>query len=281
MQNVFRSSKTLLILYNINDYQIVENIINTILQQYGIYGLLIITLAMIIYMIWGDRKNNWGVKIDTIADRVESVGSRLELTESKLANRIENIEQKLVSSHMIAKENENYLTKVQTTNVISKGYGGKLSKVLREYCSKINCDHICMGVFHNGTTDLRGIHYCKFDVLIDEYKNPLKLHPNDTDFQPYYKDENVMAYGDLPYNMTHVDAAVLNVDDPDHTLFELSDTLYRRCKSRDVKQIGFACVRDKEGYIAGFVGCVSYTDSPVNTELFKMCAKEIENIYNN
>lgn len=258
-----------------------ENIINTIIQQYGLYGLLIIMLAMVSYMIWGDRKNNWGSKMDTISDRIESMGSRLELTESKLTNRIEKIEEKIINSHRLAKENETFLTKVQTTDVILKGIGGKLSKILREYCKNINCDHIFMGMFHNGTTDLRGLHYCKFDVLLDEYRDPLKLHPNDTDFQPYYKDENVMAYGDLPYTMTHLDAAILKIDDPNNTLFELSDTLYRRCKSRDVKQIGFACVRDKDGYMSGFIGCISYNEDPVHIDFLKACAKEVENIYNN
>lgn len=258
-----------------------EGIVNTLLQQYGIYGILLIMMIILGYLIYGDRKNNWGSKIDHISNKIEGMDSKIEWIETKLSDRMDTVEQKLVTVHSDIKVEERNIARDQSINVMNNGQGGKLSKILRYYCSRINCDHIFMGSFHNGTTDLRGLHYCKFDILIDEFINPLKLHDNDTDFQPLYKDENVIAYGDLPYKMTHVDAVILNIDKDAETLLDLSDTIYRRCKSRDIKSIGFICIHDSEGYVSGFIGCVTYDDKEMNIDDLKACAHEIENIYNN
>ena len=135
-----------------------------------------------------------------------------------------------------------------------------------------------MGAFHNGTVDLRGIHFCKFDILIDEFRDPLRLYETDIDFQSLYKDENILAYGDLPYTLTHVESVVFNLDQD--TLLDLSDTLYRRCKSRGIKTIAFAYVRDQQNNPVGFVGCVNFTDDNIDESQLRNCAKEIENIYN-
>lgn len=255
-----------------------ENIINTILSQYGVCGLLIITFVAMIYLIICDRKNNWGNKIDLINDKLESMDSKIEWVEEKMSDKISVMEEKIISTHISIRQEEKKEAKKQTINVMGTGQGGQLSRVLRSYCCEIGCDHIFMGLFHNGTTDLRGLHYCKFDVIIDEFSDPLKLHCNDIDFQPLYKDENVIAYGDLPYMMVHVGSTIFDLEQND--LFELSDTLYRRCKSRDVKKLGLACLYDDDECTIGFVGCVSYTDHPLDLSKLKLCARDIEKIYN-
>lgn len=255
-----------------------ENIVATIIQQYGICGVVLIALVILGYMIWGDRKNDWGTKIDHVLNKIDSVDAKIEKVENQLSNRIDNVEHKIKSIHSENISNDRQEAREQSLMIMSTGYGGKLSKSLKHYCKSINCDHVFLGAFHNGTVDLRGIHFCKFDILIDEFKDPLHLHENDVDFQTLYKDENILAYGDLPYNLTHVDAAIISLSD--ETLLDLSDTLYRRCKSRDIKSIGLSCVRDNQGNPVGFVGCVNYTDEKMDEVQLRNCAKEIENIYN-
>lgn len=254
-------------------------VVNTILQQYGMVGILIVLIACLSYLIYGDRKNNWGQKIDNLGAKIDNMESKIDWVETRMSARVSAVEDKITNSHEIAAASEHEEAKKQTLNIMSTGQGGKLSKILRYYCKRINCNHIFLGGFHNGTTDLRGLHYCKFDILIDEFADPLHIHPNDTDFQPLYKDENVIAYGDLPYKLTHVDSTVFDVEDP--TFFEMSDTLYRRCKSRDIKKIGFAIIRDNDGFPTGFIGCISFDDQEMLQEDMKACAHEIENIYSN
>lgn len=252
-----------------------ENIVANIIQQYGIYGVLLIALVILGYMIWGDRKNDWGTKIDHVLNKIDSVDAKIERVENQLSNRIDKVEKNMQSNTI---EQDRIEAKEQSLMVLSTGYGGKLSKTLKYYCKTINCDHVFLGAFHNGTVDLRGIHFCKFDILVDEFKDPLHLNENDVDFQTLYKDENILAYGDLPYAMSQVDSAIINLGDD--TLLELSDTLYRRCKSRGIKSLGLSCVRDEQNNPVGFVGCISFTDKNMDEAQLRNCSKEIENIYN-
>lgn len=258
-------------------------IIGTIIQQYGALGIIILFLAGVVYFILEDRKNNWGGKLKTLCDKMDNLDIKIGLVEDKLSARMDIVESKVDNLPEDSKNLMQAAAKQQTVNLMSSNsLGGKISKVLKSFCHRINCDHIFLGSFHNGTTDLRGLHYCKFDILIDEFANPLNLQPNDIDFQPLYKDENIMAYGDLPYKMIHMDSIIINVDDENNTLFNLSDTMYRRCKSRDIKSIGFAVIRDIEDYPIGFIGCVSYVNCAqgMNDTELRECAHEIENIYN-
>ena len=259
-----------------------ENIIQTLLQNYGIYGILVILVAVLGYLIWGDRKNNWGCKIDKLDGKMDNLDSKIDIVKDKLNVRIDGVEEKIGSIQgdiQTSNENEKKQVGIKTINIMETGFGGQLSKILKQYCSKIGCDHIYMGSFHNGTADIRGIHYCKFDILLDEFRDPLHLNNNDIDFQPLYKDENIVAYGDLPYKITHIDSVVIPVEDDDNTLLNLSDTLYRRCKSRDITYIGFSIVHDDNGMPVGFIGCVSYTDEKPSKTKLLLCVHEIEELY--
>lgn len=253
--------------------------LNTILEQYGIYGVLIVMLFIFGYLIYNDRKNNWGNKIDKLGMKIDNTNDKIEILETKVDTRISAIETKVDNMPAITQKYENSVAKKNTLEIITKGWGGKLSKVLKYHCKNIGCDHIFLSTFHNGTVDIRGMHYCKFDILIDEFADALHWHPNDVDFQPLYKDENILAYGDLPVTMQHIDAVILNVEDEKNTLLELSDIVYRRCKSRGITSIGLAGIHDKEGIMIGFVGCVAYDNKQMDLENLKACVHEVENIY--
>ena len=74
-----------------------EDIVTVIIQQYGIYGVLLVALAMLGYLIWGDRKNNWGTKIDRVLNKIEGVEIKMEYVENQLSSRIEHIENNIQS----------------------------------------------------------------------------------------------------------------------------------------------------------------------------------------
>ena len=266
------------------------NLANTIVQTYGLLGILILLLAGVCYLIWGDRKNNWGSQITTLEGKHGNTERRMDLVEGRLDNMqddmqkdlndmrndLHRIEQKIDAGNDYD-EKINYV-KEQSTGIMIKGIGGKLSAILKNACQNADCDHIFLGSFHNGVTDLRGIHYCKFDVVIDEYRDPLHLRKTDVDFSTLYKDENVLAYGDLPPTMARVGGHLFDLENQE--LFDLNDTLYRRCKSRDIKQLAFYIIKDKAGLPMGFVGAVSYIKREIKLSALAGCAHEIENIYN-
>lgn len=257
-----------------------SDLFNSIFQNYGIYGILLILLGVLVYMVWDLKKKGWLPKIEILGKKIDNVESKIDLVEEKISNRVDLIEEKISKKRTEHTEAIKEAAREQTLSAITQGQGGRLSKTLRSYCKDVNCDHIFLGGFHNGTLDLRGLHYCKFDILIDEFLDPLHLQDNDTDFRPLYKDENVIAYGDLPYLLTHVNAAVFYKGKDSETLFDLSDIIYRRIKSRDVKSFGITCIKDQNNRPFGFIGCVNYDDKHINDNELIKCAQEIENIYN-
>jgi len=251
-----------------------------ILQTYGWIGLAFLVIAAVVYLVWNDKRNNWGSKIDSINDKLENFDTKIDLVRQGLSSRMDDVESRLIQANKDIRQEVKAETAVQTINIMKSGRAGKLSKILKNYCKELQCDHIFLGGFHNGTMDLRGLHYCKFDVLIDEFLDPLHLHKNDVEFCPLYKDENIIAYGDLPYALTHIDCLILPVDDEKNTLLELSDALYRRCKGRDIKIGALAIIKSADGLIVGFIGCVNYSKKIINEKIFLNCAREVEGIYN-
>lgn len=265
-----------------------ENFASTIIQTYGIFGVIILLIGGGIYFIWKDHRNNWGAKIDslkgelkgdmkTIQGSMDNVDRKVDLINEKLTHRMDKIEHKIdVDSNSYQEHIK--VTKEQTTGMMLKGMGGEMSSALKKACHEADCDHIFLGSFHNGTADLRGIHYCKFDIMIDEFRDPLHLRKTDIEFRPLYKDENILAYGDLPYAVVHAGKYKFNIENKE--LLELSDTLYRRCIGREVKQLALCVLYDKEGLPMGFIGAVSYIKREIDVKTLELCAREIENIYN-
>lgn len=267
-----------------------ETFANTIIQTYGIFGLLFLLMIGVCYLIWGDRKNKWGAKIDTLQGSVKNLDNKIDLTDEKMANRINNLDGKIDSLDVRVDGLESKIdfngsyqehikeVQEQATGLMLKGLGGKLSQVLKKHCSSSDCDHIFLGSFHNGTSDLRGTHYCRFDILIDEFRDPLHLRKNDVEFHPLYQDENVLAYGNMPHAVVHAGKYCFDLEN--QVLFDSCDILYRRCKSRDIKQLAFCILYDKDSSPMGFVGAVSYIKREINMKDLELCAREIENIYN-
>jgi len=62
-------------------------------------------------------------------------------------------------------------------------------------------------------------------------------------------------------------------------LEEVDDILFRRCVSRNIKQIAINLVRDINMNPVGFVGCVDFNFDEFNFKELNNCAKELEEIY--
>jgi len=263
-----------------------DSVFSEIITRYGILGIVIILLAGVGYLIWQDRKNNWGGKLTTLetnlGSKFDNTDRKIDLVEQKLDHRIDSVEKQMdeigKKTYETSAEVARHHAKQQAIDIMHNGIAGKIAKSLRCSCSIIGCDHLFMGTFHNGTTDLRGIHFCKFDIVMDEFADPIHLHKKDTDYAPLYKDENVVAYGDLPYTLMKTGGIVFDITEKGGDLLDLSDTIYRRCVGRDVKQIGFAPLYDKDGSPIGFIGAVSFKKGTMHQERLKELSKSIENL---
>ena len=228
-----------------------------------------------------DRKK---LLIDSIANinhRIENTEIELEKMDRSIGDvgrRVDDMEDKMHNCYAESREKELQEAKKQTNRVLLKSKGGLLSKCLRRWCNTMNADHVYIAQFHNGTTDLRGIHFVKFDILTDEFADPLHPVEGDYEFTPFYCNQYIVTYGDIAYTMCHVPAAVFNVDSDE--FLNQSDTLYRRMKTIGVHQAGFAMIRDTDGEPIGWLGAVSYGDKKIDCESLEKAARDVENIFN-
>ena len=223
-----------------------------------------------------------------LVDSIEKLNKRIDKTDDeliqiddnvcKIDGRVDEMENKMHKCYAESRNHELREAKKQTSRVLLKSKGGLLSKSLKCWCNVMNADHVYVAQFHNGTTDLRGIHFVKFDILTDEFADPLHPVEGDREFTPFYNNQYIVTYGDIAYTLCHVPAVVFDVNSDE--LLNQSDVLYRRLKATGAYQIGFAMFRDNEGEPIGWLGAISYGDKKIDCESLEKAARDVENIFN-
>jgi hypothetical protein len=157
--------------------------------------------------------------------------------------------------------------------------GPELYNILEEYIQKINCTHIFIGSFHNGTSSMSGIPYCKFD-LISERFNKNEIVSEDHEFAPVYKDADLLRYGKLPMALVQQETLYFTVEENnDSDLFNYDDIIVRRMIGMGIKQIALRLLKDSNNKPSGFVGCVKYNYDPLNINELENCGAELEYVY--
>ena len=149
-----------------------------------------------------------------------------------------------------------------------------------KYKVKMNAHHVFLGSFHNGTTSLSGIPYCKFDIIAENYSPDVV--ERDIEYAFIYKDADILRHNKLPITLLNESMVhyVIN-EDGTSKLSEADDIIYRRMVGRDIKQLAIHITRDGEGKPSGFVGCTRYDYEKIDTAELALCAKELEIIYRN
>lgn len=157
--------------------------------------------------------------------------------------------------------------------------GQEASDVLKKYTEKINCTHIFVASFHNGTSSLTGSPYFKFDIIKEEF-NPHDIQENDHAFEQVYRNNQLSLYGKLPLQLINDKMLYFNLDDEKSKsiMQKLDKVIISRMQGFGIKQIALHVTYDNT-LISGFIGCVKYDNEPMNLEQFKLCAKELEIIY--
>lgn len=232
-------------------------------------------------------------KLDVISDRfdnkIENLNDRFDtkLTglENKFDNKIDMIQHqidiqpeailKMVEQKRIEKQEEHDRLVINQINL-----GPKLHTLLGEYLKKIKCDHIFLGSLHNGTSALNGIPYCKFDIIAERF-DPVKVR-HDVEFSYLYKDSDIIRHDKLPIILNQNDMIFYKINPDDSSDLKLDDDmLYRRLLSRGIKQLCIHLIRSASGIPVGFVGFVCYDYYKTNSDELKVCAKDLEVIYDN
>lgn len=226
-----------------------------------------------------DNIHNIDTKIDKNEEETVRIEGKIDNINRAITKKIASVETQMHHYHSKDNEIHNIEAREQANRIFKKDKGGLLSNSLREYCKEMCADHVFLAQFHNGTVDLRGVHFVKFDIITDEFADPIHLAHGDMEFAPLYKDQYVVSFGNTASVLCRVPSLILDVDGPD--LINQSDTLYRRCKARNIEQIGLAIIRDHDGDPIGFVGATNHSkDKKIQSTVLEKLVTEIENIYN-
>lgn len=279
-----------------------ESIVSEIITQWGTLGVIILFAIWIIYSGIKDgfksgkkSDNQKSPQIDSGAllmnkisdqiDRLEDKVDRLDINSNNINNRLIVVETKIANQPQVFAQ---HINKIQADNAAAHNkmiedqmkLGPELHKILGEYKDKMKAHHIFLGSFHNGTTSLSGIPYCKFDLIAE------KFSPDDVDrdieYAFIYKDTDILRHNKLPITLLNENMVHYVIDENKNSeLSEIDDVIYRRMVGRDIKQLAVHITRDEKGKPSGFVGCTRYDYEDIELSELKTCAKELELIYKN
>ena len=287
-----------------------ENIVSEMIAQWGTFGLLMLFAIWIIYSnikdgfktnkkkdssnqsesrhesdtlgeLMASLIDRLSTKIDKIDDKVD----RIEINSNNLNNRLTIVETKINQQPQafINHFNKIQLEKEEAHNKMmldQMKLGPELHKILGDYKVKMNAQHIFLGSFHNGTTNVSGIPYCKFDLIAEKF-SPDEVE-RDIEYAFIYKDADIIRHNKLP--MALLDNSIVHYvinEDKTSELSEIDDVIYRRMVGRDIKQLAVHITRDEKGKPSGFVGCTRYDYEDIDLAELRTCAKELELIYKN
>lgn len=287
-----------------------ENVLIYILEKWPILGLcLVVVVGVIALSIWLVKKfpkkdkieqivkdsldeklnekfediyERISDKFDNVYDRMDLLDQKIELGDAKAEDRITRVEEKItdipnqnlaVSREFDAANNEDHLKQIEDLMLL----GGHLHKTMKRYTKLIHADHIFIGSFHNGNSNLSGIPFCKFDIISECYcENKVK---HDHEFAPVYKDADILRYGSLFPAIMQNDHMLFRVTEDVNDMEQYEDIMWRRMKGLRIRQMGVKILRDPDNKVSGFVGAVRYDDEDMNMDMLIQCGIELEGIY--
>ena len=294
-----------------------ESIISALITQYGGAGLILAFLVWQYFQnkqsnknivnkddlktVQDNIKSDLGGQIDNVKSYVSSerevLKELISITETKIddlrdhvADKISNLEDKMDNmEERIDEQPMNMVELMQARAAIIKEehdkmfdkqieIGSEIHDILKNYRALTNSDHIFLGSFHNGTSNLSGIPYYKFDLIAERF-SPDKIN-RDVEFAHMYYNADLMKHGKLPIILIQNNKVHYTIDENGQSdLSEIDDIIYRRMCGRDIKQFALHLLRDKHGKPTGFVGAVKYDYSSISMDELSNCAKELEKLY--
>lgn len=221
--------------------------------------------------------NDNNVRLNDLSNRFNDLQDDFDEKVAYLETRVnqmpvENIVKAFGEADRIKAENE------QKMFLDSLRLGAAANKLLEEYTTKINCTHIFVASFHNGTSSLTGNPYFKFDIIKEAY-HPTDIQENDHAFEPVYRDCQLSLLGKLPALL--IDKGTLHFildENNDSDMQKYDNIIINRMRGMGIKQIALNVAYDN-GIISGFVGCVKYDLEPMSIKHLQECTHKLELIY--
>lgn len=288
-----------------------EAFFNSLLSQYGLSGVII---GLLIWnQIQSAKNSKASVSKDDLNDAKQSIQSNIDgrigniknyietergilkemidISDQRLEDFKEHVDKKFdFFDQRLDKQPYNIISSIQRHEAENKENHDKmfdkqlvLAPAIHDTLSlgkdTCNADHIFLGSFHNGTSNLSGIPYYKFDLVAEKYC-PDKVD-RDVEFAHMYYNADLMKYDKLPITLIQNGFVHYIIDENGYSeLAKISDIIYRRMLGRNIKQIALQLTRDSNGKPMGFVGCVRYDYEQIKFDGLKDCAKRIEKLYN-
>lgn len=270
-----------------------DAIIVEIIKNWGLMGAILVGLCWIIYDNWKSNKSRKsesdsvkkhvsdeiGIldkKIDLVDHKVDGIESNLNDRIDNLSDRVDDIPQVAIGAAWARVDEDNKAHLKQITDLML--LGGEIHKTLKTYTKLINTDHIFIGSFHNGNSNLSGIPFCKFDIISECYCDDKVLH--DHEFAPVYKDSDILRYGSLFSAVLQSDHMLFSVIPGGvNDLCQYEDIIWRRMSGMGIKQLAVKILKDPDGIPSGFVGAVRYDQDEMDMKYLVQCGMELERIY--
>lgn len=219
-----------------------------------------------------NRLNTLSNRFNELQDDFDEKVAYLETRVNQMP--VENIVKAFGEADRIKAENE------QKMFLDSLRLGAAANKLLEEYTTKINCTHIFVASFHNGTSSLTGNPYFKFDIIKEAY-HPTDVQENDHPFEPVYRDCQLTLLGKLPEMLVAKGVLYFILDDDNNNaeMQSYDNIIINRMKGMGIKQIALTVAYDNE-LVSGFVGCVKYDNKEkMDIEMLQECTHKLELIY--
>ena len=241
---------------------------------------------------------------DKLDDKLDVISDRFDLLEKEFNNKIDNLHDRVDGKMEILEKRINSIPKENIQEIIKREdelaeaerklhqkalddimkLGDDIYELLNEYTEKINCTHLFVGSFHNGSSSLQGLPYIKFNIIREAY------HPTDTpeidhSFAPVYRDCDLSLLGKLPQMLVQKTMLYFSIDENNKSeMFKYDGYIVRRMIGMGIKQIALHTLKETnlEGklIVTGFIGVVKYDYEKMNLSELEKCAKRIEKIHN-
>ena len=273
-----------------------DSIITQFINEWGGIGLLLFCVGYLCYDNWKSNKagrsdkttiltavNSMGDKIDNLYDKINIVDTKVEEFKQQVDTKFDLVDQKIDNmpmanlQHLECRDNQRQQTHLKQLDDLMK-LGPKLHRIIQEANNKIGADHIFVGSFHNGNSNVSGIPYYKFDIIAERF-SPIKV-PYDCEFAHMYKDSDILRYDTLPILLVQQGLIHFVVPaDGDIDIANYDDIIWRRMRGRKIRQIALRLTRDSKGSPSGFVGVVKYNMDKLDLNYLESCGKDLEEIY--
>lgn len=273
-----------------------NELVSQFITEWGTFGAVLLGIGYLIYDNWKTnktRKSNKDEtvsivksldgKLDNLNDRIDIIDTKVDDFKVQVHTRFELMDDKIAElpNTQISKMESNVENKKQVhlkqMDDLMK-LGPKLHRIIQSTNNAVGSDHIFVGSFHNGNSNLTGIPYYKFDIIAERF-SPVKIS-YDTEFAHMYKDADILRFDTLPTLLEQHGIVHFEVPEEGEVgLAEFDDIIWRRMRGRGIRQIALCLTRDSKGTPSGFVGVVKYNMDKLKLEYLEQCARELEDIY--